>query len=68
MNCNCPPDFCAEFVEPREHCVFSMEGKLTREPCDDCNGTGTWHLDGQCLRCQALQEKELETQALGRDA
>ena len=56
-NCTCPPGGCAEFVEPRSDCAFSRDGTLTMDPCGVCAGPGghtTWHLDGTCLRCEAI--------------
>ena len=49
--CDCPPNQCADFVEPDSDCINRLTGEVRTLGCWVCMGT-TWHQDGRCLRCK----------------
>jgi hypothetical protein len=54
--CNCEPGQCASYVEDDAHCINRLSGDVQVQDCAQCGGLGTWHQNGECLRCRRMRD------------
>jgi hypothetical protein len=54
--CNCHEGDCRLFVSPPDTCVNRLSGEVKVQHCDACDA-GTWHHNGNCLRCKRRQNE-----------